>query len=269
MQAMVGPMGTIAVSGVAGHLGGPVLDALRAAGEEVVTLDSDFAPRLDGVGAIVHLGDVPDTRRLLAAADRAKVGTVVLLSSATVYGAWAGNPVPLPEVAPLRPNPGASWPTDLAERERLLMEWRDAANGGPARRAVVLRPTAIVDGAHVGGPARRLAGLGRVRVRGASRPVQAVHARDVATAVALAVARDDVEGVYNVAPDGWVADETARALVRARFRVALPARLARALIRLPDGLLPYTVHPWVVANDKLRAAGWTPTFTNEETLLLA
>ena len=33
-QAMVGPMGTIAVSGVAGHLGGPVLDALRAAGEE-------------------------------------------------------------------------------------------------------------------------------------------------------------------------------------------------------------------------------------------
>ncbi|HZQ83431.1 MAG TPA: hypothetical protein VFA83_01260, partial [Acidimicrobiales bacterium] len=66
-------MGTIAVSGVAGHLGGPVLDALRAAGEEVVTLDSDFAPRLDGVGAIVHLGDVPDTRRLLAAAERANV----------------------------------------------------------------------------------------------------------------------------------------------------------------------------------------------------
>src|SRR5581483_10831475 len=68
-EAMVGPMGTIAVSGVAGHLGGTVVDALRAAGEEVVTLDSDFAPRLDGVGAIVHLGDVPDTRRLLAAAD--------------------------------------------------------------------------------------------------------------------------------------------------------------------------------------------------------
>ena len=57
--------------------------------------------------------------------------------------------------------------------------------------------------------------------------------------------------------------------MRARFRVALPARLARALIRLPNGLLPYTVHPWVVANDRLRAAGWTPTFTNEEALLLA
>ncbi|MBV9932911.1 MAG: hypothetical protein JO367_01295 [Actinobacteria bacterium] len=262
-------MGTIAVSGVTGHLGGPVTDALRAAGHEIVTLDGDVGPRLDGVAAVVHIGDVPDTRRLLAAAERANVRTVVLLSSATVYGAWPGNPVPLPEVAPLRPNPGASWPTDLAERERLLAEWHDAADGGGARRAVVLRPTAIVDGAHVGGPARRLAGLGRVRVRGASRPVQAVHARDVATAVALAVADDTVEGVYNVAPDGWVADETARALVRARVRIALPSRLARAFIRLPAGLLPYTVHPWVVANDKLRAAGWTPTFTNEETLLLA
>jgi nucleoside-diphosphate-sugar epimerase len=264
-------MGTIAVSGVHGHLGGPVLDALAAAGRrDIVDLDSDVAPRLDGVSTVVHLGDVPDTRRLLTAAERAGVTTVVLLSSATVYGAWAGNPVPLPEVAPLRPNPGASWPTDLAERERLLAEWRDAAPGaGPARRTVVLRPAAIVDGAHLGGPGRRLAGLGRVRVRGSSRPVQAVHAHDVATAVALAVERTDVEGVYNVAPDGWVADETARALVHVRPRLALPARLARGFIRLPAGLLPYTVHPWVVANDRLRAAGWTPTFTNEETLLLA
>src|SRR5690348_11402142 len=35
-QAMVGPMGTIAVSGVHGHLGAPVLDALAAAGRRDV-----------------------------------------------------------------------------------------------------------------------------------------------------------------------------------------------------------------------------------------
>jgi hypothetical protein len=29
-------------------------------------------------------------------------------------------------------------------------------------------------------------------------------------------------------------------------------------------LLPYTIHAWVVANDRLKAAGWTPTSTNEE-----
>ena len=32
----------------------------------------------------------------------------------------------------------------------------------------------------------------------------------------------------------------------------------------PPGLLPYTMHPWVIANDRIRAAGWTPTFSNEE-----
>jgi hypothetical protein len=24
------------------------------------------------------------------------------------------------------------------------------------------------------------------------------------------------------------------------------------------------MHPWVVANDRIKAAGWTPSFTNEE-----
>jgi hypothetical protein len=32
----------------------------------------------------------------------------------------------------------------------------------------------------------------------------------------------------------------------------------------PPGLTPYTVHPWVVANDRIRRMGWEPTFTNEE-----
>jgi hypothetical protein len=32
----------------------------------------------------------------------------------------------------------------------------------------------------------------------------------------------------------------------------------------PPELLPYTVHPWVVANDRLRADGWEPAATNEE-----
>jgi hypothetical protein len=27
---------------------------------------------------------------------------------------------------------------------------------------------------------------------------------------------------------------------------------------------PYTVHPWVVANDRVRALGWVPSHSNEE-----
>ena len=32
----------------------------------------------------------------------------------------------------------------------------------------------------------------------------------------------------------------------------------------PGALVPYTLSPWVVANDRIRAIGWTPQFTNEE-----
>jgi hypothetical protein len=35
--------------------------------------------------------------------------------------------------------------------------------------------------------------------------------------------------------------------------------------RMPPGLVPYTMHPWVVANDRLKAAGWEPRHSNEET----
>jgi len=40
-------MGTIAVSGVHGHLGAPVLDALAGAGRrDIVNLDGDVGPHL-------------------------------------------------------------------------------------------------------------------------------------------------------------------------------------------------------------------------------
>ena len=33
---------------------------------------------------------------------------------------------------------------------------------------------------------------------------------------------------------------------------------------VPKAAEPWTLHPWVVANDRLRQAGWNPAFTNEE-----
>jgi hypothetical protein len=49
-----------------------------------------------------------------------------------------------------------------------------------------------------------------------------------------------------------VVDRVAR--FRWRFRLS-PA---------PPGVQPYARHPWVVANDRMRAAGWRPASTNEE-----
>ena len=101
---------------------------------------------------------------------------------------------------------------------------------------------------------------------------QFVHHDDIASAVALAVT-DELDGVFNVAPDGSIPGERVRALTGQRFRLPLPARVADVVGALrwrfqrgpiPPGLRSYTRASWVVANDKLRAAGWQPTVTNEQ-----
>jgi len=79
--------------------------------------------------------------------------------------------------------------------------------------------------------------------------------------------------VYNVAPDGWVAGERVRALAGAVPRVKLPDRMTEVITNLrwrfqrgpiPPGLRSYTRWPWLVANDRLKAAGWRPVVTNEQ-----
>ena len=55
--------------------------------------------------ALMARVNVEGTRRVLAAAAAVSATRIVRISSATVYGAWPSNPVPLTEDAPLRPNP--------------------------------------------------------------------------------------------------------------------------------------------------------------------
>jgi hypothetical protein len=63
------------------------------------------------------------------------------------------------------------------------------------------------------------------------------------------------------------------ALAAPRLRVRLPGgsggragrqAWAAGIVETPSALSPYLEHPWVVANDRLRAAGWAPEHTNEE-----
>jgi len=103
-------------------------------------------------------------------------------------------------------------------------------------------------------------------------PAQFLHLDDLASAVVLA-AEHRLDGVYNVAPDGWVAGERVRALAGAVPRLKLPDRVTEVIGNLrwrfqrgpiPPGLRSYTRWPWLVANDRLKAEGWTPTVTNEQ-----
>jgi nucleoside-diphosphate-sugar epimerase len=249
---------------------------------------ADRAAALEGVGTLVLLdvasgedldgtgGDAVDlaaVRELLAAAAQADVRARVVLSSAMVYGARPDNPVPLTEEAPVRPEVSVTYAVERAELERLANEYRASGDG---RTVAVLRPAVIL---HAGASQwLRRSPWGR---RGLPpddivAPRQFVHLDDVTAAVELACARQ-LDGTYNVAPDGWVAGETFAALVGGPLS-RVPDRVRRVLWKLrrtiagpmhPLGIEAYTQGAWVIASDRLRAEGWEPTHTAEETLVEA
>lgn len=206
---------------------------------------------------------------LLADADRLACDHLVLVSSAMVYGAMANNPVPLTEEAVLRPDPDFVFARQLASVEQLVEEWRRS----DTRRAVtVLRPVVTVAADDTSSLARALAAGKGHRFAETDPGSQFVHLDDVASAVVRAVT-DRLDGVYNVAPDGWIPGERVLALTGDRFKVPLPDRLAEVVDNLrwrfqrgpiPPGLRAYTREPWLVANDKLKETGWQPTVTNEQ-----
>jgi nucleoside-diphosphate-sugar epimerase len=276
-------MRTIAVTGAGSRLARLVAGALGddPGVDDVVLVDpedagaADLKPVLEGIDALVHLeADGERTRRVLDAAGDVGVRHLVCLSSATVYGAWPDNPVPLSEDAPVRPNPGFAPAAAWAEVERLVADWRDAH---PGSTAAVLRPAVVVGPGADLELARQLAGTTGLRPAEAARPVQYVHEDDLAAAVLVAL-RGGLDGPYNVAPDGWVSDETARQLAGGTARLALPERLARplqaagrflGLDRTAPEVEPYRRFPWVVAADRLQAAGWAPAHSNEEAYVLS
>ena len=271
-------MSTVVLSGAADPLGRRVAVAVRRIDgiDRIVTLDHhellgpDLKTRIEGASAVVHLdGGLDETRALLDAAGPVGERHVVLLSSATVYGAWSNNPVPLTEDAPLRPNHELDFAVRAAERERLASEWK---REHPGTTVAVLRPTVSVAPDANGWLARALRETSAVRAAEPDDPPgQFVHLDDLAGAIALALDQR-LDGPFNVSPDGWIGGEQLRALA-AVPPVRLPLRMVRRLALLrarldpssaSPGLLPYTMHPWVVANDRIKAAGWVPAYSNEE-----
>lgn len=305
----------VAVTGVSGLLGQRLLPLLDASPQvdrivgldvrdparqarklefhRVDVLSTDLVPYLRDVSAIVHLaaviGPLPDDtlftrvnvdgmRRVLEAASRTGVKKIVRPSSTAVYGAWANNPIPLTEDAPLRPSPAYLPAIVDGECERLLAEW---ASADAQRIATRLRIAPIVGGGASSLFTAVATGRAPVRIRGANPPVQVVHIDDAAAALELTTMLD-LDGAYNVAADSWLASEEARAMVPGGRLPggpvpALAEGLATRVLTVgwstglgdaPPSLVPYLMHPWVVANDRLKSAGWKPAHSNEEALLL-
>ncbi len=247
--------------------------------------DPTLAGRLAGVDVVVH-ADVdsaadtdPRDRRarnvraaqtVLTAAAAERVGRVVLVTSAMVYGARPDNPVPLPEDAPLLADSGGALAGDLLEIEELA---RRSRRVNPGTLVTVVRPAALVGDAVDTLLTRHFEAPRLLVVRGCAPRWQFCHVSDLVSALVLAVS-GAVSGDFAVGCDGSLSQAEVEAQSGLKS-VELPARLtfsaAQRLHRLgvtpaPAAELRYVVYPWAVDCATLRAAGWRPSVTNAEAL---
>ena len=149
------------------------------------------------------------------------------------------------------PTSSSSTPASSRRPRQLVDEWRLARAG---RSTTVLRPAIALaaDGSSSArhGARRRASASGSART---TRRRSSCISTTSPSAVALAVERR-LDGVFNVAPDGWVAGERVRALSGERPRLPLPDRVAECVGRLrwrfqrgpiPPGLRATRVEPWL------------------------
>jgi UDP-glucose 4-epimerase len=299
------------VTGGSGYIGGRLVDRLleqgdtervivcdvrspprQQAGAEFRHLDVTDAARVRDVvererpDALLHLAffvdpihdegamyavDVGGTQNVLEAASAAGVGHVLVTSSATAYGAFPDNPVPLTEEHPVRGLPDYPYARDKAEADRLCQLW---ALRHPERTMTIVRPC-IVFGPTVDNYIVRFFTRQPFQpdLGGPDVPIQFVHEDDLLDALWLLLEGRHA-GAFNVAGDGvMTVSETAALAGQPRRR--MPARLFRALAaaawrlrvsEAPPGQIHFLANPWIVATDRLEeATGWRPRHTSRET----
>ena len=244
----------ILITGAAGALAQQVIEQLRDTcdlvavdfreqvylGDDIPSYCIDFNKRVfedlfrryqfDGV---IHMGrimssqltrmrrynaNVLGTQKLLDLSHKYGIKRVVVLSTFHVYGAVAYNPALIDEAAPLKSAGLSADLIDSVELENLanIYLWRY-----PELNITILRPCNIV------GPGGRntistlLASERAPVLAGFSPMMQFIHIDDMADAIVLAY-KKPTRGVYNVAPQDWVAYQHALKLCGCK-RIQVPS----------------------------------------------
>ncbi|MDX6651756.1 MAG: UDP-glucose 4-epimerase [Solirubrobacterales bacterium] len=221
--------------------------------------------------------DVNGTQAVLQAAAAAGTGQVLVTSSATAYGAWPDNPVPIAEDWPVRGMPDFSYARHKAEMDRLCQLW---AAEHPDRVMTIVRPC-IVMGPNVENFISRIWTKSPFAILfdGLDYELQFVHEDDVVEAI-TSLLDAGVGGAFNIAGDGILSYRESAEMIGQRvseMSLARAYKLYKILwalrfpgVEAPAGVVKTGRYPWLVSNEKLKAAtGWQPRHTSRETFELA
>jgi nucleoside-diphosphate-sugar epimerase len=302
------PMPVVAVTGAASGIGHALTARLASSQhiKKVIAIDGQrgdiagvtwrvadvrdpaLAGRLTGVDVVVHADfdltpdsdarqrrafNVRGAQTVLTAAAAGRVGRVVLVTSAMVYGARPDNEVPLPEQSPLAADADSSVTGDLLEVEQLA---RRSPRANPGLAVTVVRPAALVgaDPYSVDTLVTRHFEAPRLlTVKGCAPRWQFCHVDDLTSALEFTVG-GGIDGGFAVGCDGWLEQDDVERISGLKS-IELPARLTFGTVQrlhqvgvtpAPAMDLRYVVYPWVVDCAALRGAGWRPAFGNEAVL---
>lgn len=303
-------MKTVAVTGISGYLGKKLWRMLEKDPgiEKIVGIDlkepggtSDKLKffRMDindpslrellaqeGVDTGVHLAFIVDpihdselmrkvnidgTKNFFAACEKAEVKLILVTSSASAYGAYPDNPVPLNEDSPLRGNEDFQYGREKKEMELICQQYR---NDHPGVTLIIVRPC-IVMGPEVDNYISRMF-LRKVypMPKNCDPLYQFVHDEDVAGAIEFLL-RQGKDGAYNVTGDGIMKLSevleiagTKPGSISYRWVYRLAGLMWKLRISPADpGIVNYIAYPWVASNEKIVKLGYRFKYNSKEALL--
>jgi len=217
--------------------------------------------------------NVDGTRNVLQAAAKAKVPQVMVASSATAYGAWPENPVPIKESHPLKQHRSFRYAIDKYDVEALCQTFME---NHPEVSFSIIRPCVVYGPGVDNFLSYLLTGLPVVAApAGCDPPLQFVHEDDVAAAM-VAILENAGSGPFNVAPPSTLElSEVIRFPKKLSLRMPvylmtwllwLAWRIVPGLFRMPSTIIDYYRYPWVVDCTRLGELGFEFSHSTRDTL---
>jgi len=216
--------------------------------------------------------DVNGTQAVLQAAAEAGTPQVLVTSSATAYGAFPDNPVPIAEDWPVRGQPNFAYARHKAEVDRLCQLWGLEL---PDRIMAIVRPSIVFGPTVDNFISRSWKNSSFFPVLdGVDTEYQLVHEDDVVSAI-IGLLEAKAGGAFNVGGDGTLTWRESAEMVGVRTRV-MSMRATRRIyaaawalhaprIESPPGNLDFIRYPWIVSNEKLKSEiGWEPSADTRE-----